>query len=141
MDQTKEGHNDDEDDYELKSGMKIPTLDLAYSSNKSKRGNITDRKSSYIKPSQSVLNYLVTKGKMSNEEFQTGSLSPKREAENGGDPKASLTMPVLRSTENISAAEVLTRVSQKDQVSIIGQGTHYALLKSDKASIDLKGRL
>ena len=36
---------------------------------------------------------------------------------------------------------MLTRVNQKDQVSIIGQGTNYALLKNDKASIDLKARL
>ena len=52
---------DDDDDYEIRSGLK-PGAESAYTSNKSRRGNMTDRKS--MKPSQSVLNMLVKKDKL-----------------------------------------------------------------------------
>ena len=53
---------EDEDDFELNPLR--PGIDANYTSNKSRRGNTTDRKSQAMRPSQSVLNMLVQKDKI-----------------------------------------------------------------------------
>jgi len=49
IDQYRDDNEDDEDDYELNALR--PGIDINYTSNKSKRGNTTDRKSQRMKPS------------------------------------------------------------------------------------------
>ena len=120
---------------------------MNYTSNKSKRGNTTDRKSQVgMKPSQSVLNMLVQKDKILADQYRSGrSVSPTPDKRQFTEEDTIEKLPLMRRAEyvpeDITTAEVLTRVSKKDQVPIIGQGPHYALLKNEKASIDLKARL
>lgn len=90
---------EDENDYDLPSGIKLG-LENAYTSNKSKRGNHTDRKSvQNLRPSQSVLNMLVQKDKILANEYKSGSLSPKRMAQKQYEEAIgipSLTMPIMK---------------------------------------------